>query len=149
MIFNHESVRGVYRVSASYIGQVDKNIDVTFEVIQKEFDSSTLKSKPMPQSLENSHSQNETKIPNWIKNNAKWWADGQIGDQAFVLGIQYLIEQKIVQIPNLQTNSSQNFGGMPIWVKNIAGFWAEDTISDEEFIKSIQYLVGNGIIVVS
>ena len=154
LIFNHESVRGVYRVSASYIGQVDKNTDVTYEVIDKEFDASTLNSKPVPQSLENSQSQksstqNDVKIPKWIKNNAKWWADEHIGDHAFVSGIQYLIEQNIIQISDLPPNSSQNFREMPMWVKNIAGYWAEDTISDEEFIKSIQYLVVNGIIIIS
>ncbi|WP_268541839.1 peptidase, partial [Candidatus Nitrosotenuis cloacae] len=30
-------------------------------------------------------------IPSWIKNNAKWWAEGTIGDKDFVNGIQYLI----------------------------------------------------------
>ena len=30
-------------------------------------------------------------IPAWIKNNAGWWADGQIPDSAFVQGIQFLI----------------------------------------------------------
>ena len=152
MIFDHESVRGIYRVSASYIEQVNKNTDITFEVISKEYDSS--KSKPVPQILDNSQSQktsaqNNEKIPNWIKNNAKWWAGGQIGDHAFVSGIQYLIEQKILQIPDLPETSSPNFRGMPAWVKNIAGYWAEGTINDNEFINSIRFLVESGIIVVS
>jgi len=33
----------------------------------------------------------ESEIPPWIKNNAGWWADGQIDDVAFIQGIQYLI----------------------------------------------------------
>ena len=37
-------------------------------------------------------------IPGWIKNNAGWWADGQIGDDAFVSGIKYLVENGIVRI---------------------------------------------------
>ena len=32
--------------------------------------------------------QAQTSIPGWIKNNAGWWADGQIDDNAFVSGIQ-------------------------------------------------------------
>ena len=35
-------------------------------------------------------------IPVWIKNNAGWWADGQIDDNSFVLGIQYLIKVGII-----------------------------------------------------
>jgi hypothetical protein len=133
---------------------VDKNMDVTFEVTDKEYDSSTAISKQTPQILDSSQSQktsaqNNEKIPNWIKNNARWWASEQIGDHAFVSGIQYLIEQNILQIPDLPENSSQSFRAMPVWVKNIAGYWAEDTISDDEFINSIQYLVESGIIVVS
>ena len=35
-------------------------------------------------------------IPGWIKNNAGFWANGQITDQDFVSGLQYLINQKIM-----------------------------------------------------
>ena len=30
-------------------------------------------------------------VPAWVKNNAGWWADGQIDDDSFVSGIKYLI----------------------------------------------------------
>jgi len=38
-------------------------------------------------------------IPSWIKNNAGWWADGTIDDETFVLGIQFLVEEKIISLP--------------------------------------------------
>ena len=88
-------------------------------------------------------------IPEWIKNNARWWATEQIGDHAFVSGIQYLIEKNILQTPDLPETSSQNLKGMPVWVKNLAGYWAEGIIDDAEFINGIQYLVKSGIITVS
>jgi hypothetical protein len=37
-------------------------------------------------------------IPEWIKNNAGWWADGQIDDDSFVQGLQFLIEEGIMKI---------------------------------------------------
>jgi hypothetical protein len=40
----------------------------------------------------------QTAIPNWIRNNAKWWADGTIGDSDFVQGIQFLIKQGIIRV---------------------------------------------------
>jgi hypothetical protein len=40
----------------------------------------------------------KTAIPDWIKNNAEWWAAGQIDDESFVQGIQYLIEKGIMKV---------------------------------------------------
>jgi len=45
-------------------------------------------------------------IPAWIKNTARWWADGQINDDDYIKSIQWLIDNKILRIPqsnNLQT----------------------------------------------
>jgi len=39
-----------------------------------------------------------TGIPEWIKNNAGWWAEGAIGDSDFVSGIQFLIKEGIMKI---------------------------------------------------
>ena len=50
------------------------------------------------QSLNPFSAEPEIEIPSWIKNNAGWWADGQIDDEAFVQGIQYLISNGIMQI---------------------------------------------------
>ena len=40
----------------------------------------------------------ETSIPGWIKNNAGWWADGQIDDGSFVSGLQWLISNGIMKV---------------------------------------------------
>ena len=45
------------------------------------------------------HSANaDTNIPSWIKSNAKYWKDGQIGNDEYVKGIQYLIQNGVMQI---------------------------------------------------
>ena len=46
----------------------------------------------------NKASSESTSIPAWVKNNAGWWADGQIPDSAFVQGIQFLIKEGIIVI---------------------------------------------------
>ncbi|OLC36999.1 MAG: hypothetical protein AUH84_00205 [Thaumarchaeota archaeon 13_1_40CM_4_38_7] len=86
-------------------------------------------------------------IPVWIKNNAKWWSEGQIQDSDFTKGIQYLINQGIMKIPKTKPLSSQSHG-IPSWIKNNAKWWSEGQIDDSEFVKGIQYLVSNGVIVV-
>jgi hypothetical protein len=40
----------------------------------------------------------ETIIPEWIKNNAKWWAEGAIDDTAFIQGIEFLVREGIIQV---------------------------------------------------
>ena len=42
--------------------------------------------------------QADTSIPDWIKNNAGWWSNGQIPDSAFVSGLQWLISNGIMTI---------------------------------------------------
>ncbi|QLH07522.1 hypothetical protein C5F50_10910 [Nitrosopumilus ureiphilus] len=87
----------------------------------------------------------ESEIPSWIKNNAGWWADGQIDDVAFIQGIQYLIIENIMTIP--QTESGESSGsGIPSWIKNNAGWWADGQIDDVAFIQGIQYLITHGIL---
>lgn len=85
-------------------------------------------------------------VPEWVKNNAKWWSDGRIDDAAFTQAIEYLIVQKIVSIPDLPYPASWMDKDMPSWVKNNAKWWADDLIEEEDFIKGIKYLVEKGII---
>ena len=42
--------------------------------------------------------QSSLEIPEWIKNVAKLWADGQISNEEYVASIQYLISQGIIKI---------------------------------------------------
>lgn len=89
------------------------------------------------------------KIPSWVKTTAGWWSSGQVGDSDFLKGIEYLIQQKIMQIPSQQGQSSVTGQPIPSWIKHNAGWWANGQISDDEFVKGIQWLITNGIIVVS
>jgi hypothetical protein len=44
----------------------------------------------------NSVTNSISKIPPWVKNNAKYWSDGSITDDEFVQSIQYLIANGII-----------------------------------------------------
>jgi hypothetical protein len=88
------------------------------------------------------------KVSEWIKNNAAWWAEGLIDDQTFVSGIQFLIKEKILDVPITQRNSNTE-SGVPEWIKNNADWWSQGLISENDFLKGIEYLVQNGIIDVS
>jgi hypothetical protein len=88
------------------------------------------------------------KIPEWVKNNAGWWADGQIPDSAFVQGIQFLIKEGVIIIPTTEQETSSESTSIPEWVKNNAGWWADGQIPDSAFVQGIQFLIKDGIIVV-
>ena len=52
----------------------------------------------IPLADQSSESEAVAEIPDWIKNNAGWWADGLITDTDFVSGIQWLITNGIMKI---------------------------------------------------
>jgi len=85
-------------------------------------------------------------VPEWIRNNAKWWVEGTIGDSDFTSGIQYLIKEGIIKIPETVSTGDGGSQEIPGWIKNNADWWAQGLISDDDFVKGIQYLVEQGII---
>ena len=87
-------------------------------------------------------------IPSWIKNNAKFWSQGEIGDSDFVKGIQYLLEQGIIKVPPTPGGNLQNSDHIPTWIKNDAKWWSNDLISDNDFALGIQYLIESKIITI-
>lgn len=84
-------------------------------------------------------------IPNWIKYYARGWSQGQVGDGDFTKGIQYLIEQGILHIPQ-STTTIHSPQQIPHWIKKTAGWWVDGQVSDDEFVKCLQYLISAGII---
>lgn len=81
-------------------------------------------------------------VPPWVKNTAKWWSQGQVGDADFVKGMQYLIQKGILEVdvkPGSNTTSLR--GQIPSWVRTTAGWWAEGKVGDQDFLRGIQYLV--------
>ena len=85
-------------------------------------------------------------IPTWIKNNAGWWAEGQIDDNAFVQGIQFLVKEDVIQIPDTVQSTTETSQEIPAWIKNNADWWSQGLISDDDFLKGIEFMVKNGII---
>ena len=96
------------------------------------------------QSMVKQLEENKILIPNWIKNNARWWVDGAINDSDFLKGIEYLIQHGIISIPH--TEKQHNVDKIPNWVKQNAVLWYEGKIDDKTFASGIQYLISTGII---
>src|SRR3990172_8818095 len=86
------------------------------------------------------------KIPDWVRNNAKWWSDGSIGDTDFASGIQYMIKQGIIVIPASENGGANQNIKIPDWVRNNAKWWSDGSIGDTDFASGIQYMIKQGII---
>ena len=59
----------------------------------------------------------EVSIPAWIKNNAGWWANDQIGDETFVNGLEYLIKVGIIVVESSESLKPAYFAANPSDVK--------------------------------
>ena len=88
----------------------------------------------------------EETVPDWVRNTALWWSDDLITDGEFVNGIQFLINEGIIQVSTESNLSNQGTQDIPKWIKNTAGWWATNQVSDKEFLSGIKWLIEEGIL---
>jgi tetratricopeptide (TPR) repeat protein len=115
----------------------------------KEFINKVISKYPYTPTQKPNEMQQITSIPEWVKNNAKWWSLTQISDQDFAKGIEYLVQQGIIQVPENQSTEGASESELPSWLRKNAGWWSQGLLVDEEFFKSIQWLINNGFITVN
>lgn len=87
-------------------------------------------------------------IPFWIKQVGYYWISGQISDVTFADAIEFLIQNKIIIVPETEKDSTSNITQIPSWVKTNTEWWLKDKITDTTYASGIQYLIKVGIIVV-
>lgn len=88
----------------------------------------------------------ESTVPEWVKNNAAWWSDGQIDDGTFATGLEFLIKEKVIDVPQDITSQGNSESSIPEWLRNTAKWWSDGMLSDSEFLKGIEWMISNGII---
>jgi len=105
--------------------------------------------------IPNSSAQEESQIPDWVKNVAGWWANNEISEKEFLAGLTYLINNNIIFIPFMPCGGVAAMAAsdptleaklVPDWVKNNAGWWATDQIKDADFLNGIEYLIKKDIL---
>jgi hypothetical protein len=55
---------------------------------------------PCSKKIESQTTSSAKLVPDWVKNNARWWSEDLIEDTDFINGIEYLIKKQIVSIDN-------------------------------------------------
>jgi hypothetical protein len=87
-----------------------------------------------------------TYIPDWIKTYAELWATGDVSDSEFITGLDFMLDHRIIVIPNLHYSEQNSVSNVPNWIRNNADWWANDLISQQEFVNSLKYLIEEQII---
>ncbi len=65
-------------------------------------------------------------IPDWVRNNAGWWADGQISDDDFLSGIYFMIQNGIIiiqvekTVQDLESDIEQDFSQFEKYLRDVS-----------------------------
>lgn len=82
-----------YSSSLLYVPLADKVVELDKQGLSKvTYDGETL------WNYEAAADAGSLEIPQWIRDNAKWWSEGLITDQDYINGLQYLISQGILKV---------------------------------------------------
>jgi len=140
--------KGKYLVSVSVVGVYEEDIPVetaNFTLIVGNVDGKKMEEPRQPYQKTDTIKESKT-IPDWIRNNAKWWSLAQISDQDFANGLEYLIKENIINVPRGTASEGKAEPQIPSWLRKNAGWWSQGLLADDEFLKSIQWLINNGFI---
>ncbi len=111
----------------------------------KNLDNNNLAKTTIPIVIDRIFSNDEISLPDWIRNNALWWSEEQIDDNTFIQGIEYMIKNKIISIPQTQQEISTS-EEIPSWIRNNAEWWAAGQIDDETFVQGLEFMIKTGIL---
>lgn len=125
---------------------IPKDISGIVHLNFENLDNNDLAQTSIPIVIDRITSQNnEISIPDWIRNNALWWSEEKIDDNTFIQGIEYLIKNEIILIPQISQETIES-KEIPSWIRNNAAWWADGQIDDETFVQGLEFLIKKGII---
>ena len=95
---------------------------------------------------EDDPAQVKKRIPDWIKNIAVQWANGNIGNADFIDLLRSLIYDNVIDISESTSAMIAGGGFVPQWFSHTTGWWSEGLISEDEFINALTFLIKKEII---
>jgi len=92
-------------------------------------------------------------MPDWIKTNARWWADGTTTDKEFASTMGFLVKEKIISV-NIPMNNDGSILvndnlQIPNWLRNNAKWWVDGKIQDSDFTSGVEYMIKEKVITFS
>ncbi len=105
------------------------------------------------------NSNDDTNIPSWFKNNAKWWKEDRLSDRDIINAMENLLKRGIIKLDSTKIKSgpalpesnlflppNKDGASMPSYVKNIFASWEEGVFSDSDVANIIKFLIEANII---
>ncbi len=69
-------------------------------------------------------------VPDWVKNNAKWWSEEKISEQEYLDAIKFLIDNQIIKVKTVPPLLAESENGL--------------VSTDENFLEAIQVQFSSG-----
>jgi len=104
----------------------------------------------------------DTNVPSWFKNNAKWWKEDKISDRDIINAIENLLKREIIKLDSTKIKSgitlpetklflppNKDGVGMPSYVKKTFVSWEEGSVSDSDVANTIKFLIEANVIITS
>lgn len=111
----------------------------------RNLDNNSLAKTTIPIVIDRISTNEDISLPDWIRNNAAWWSEEQIDDNTFIQGIEYMIKNKIISIPQTQQETSES-EEIPSWIRSNAAWWAAGQIDDKTFVQGLEFMIKTGIL---
>jgi len=101
----------------------------------------------------------DTNMPSWFKNNAKWWKEDKISDEEIINAIENLLKRGIIKLDSTKIKSGETLpeprlflppnkegARIPGYVKNTFASWEGGVFSDSDITNTIKFLIEANII---
>ena len=99
----------------------------------------------------NASAEVQPSMPNWIRNTAKLWSNGEISDAEYIKTIQWLIDHKIIKVPqsaNTKNKVIPKQSNPPTYINKVYNFsmlqpvgWTEKENSVQDYRNNLEYAV--------
>jgi len=107
-------------------------------------------------------SNEDTNVPSWFKNNAKWWKEDKISDEEIINAIENLLKRGIIKLDSTKIKigtaipesrlflpPNKDGASMPSYVKNTFASWEEGVFSDSDVANTIKFLIEANLVITS
>jgi len=104
-------------------------------------------------------SNEDTQMPNWFKNNVKWWMQGNLSDKEIINAIENLLNREIIKLDSTEIKRdatlpetrlflppNKDDAKMPSYVKNTFASWGDGVFSDSDVTNTIKFLINSNLI---
>ena len=101
----------------------------------------------------------DTNMPSWFKNNAKWWNEEKLSDKDMINAIENLLKRDIIKLDSNEIKSGETLpettfflppnkdgAKIPNYAKNTFTSWEEGSVSDVDIANTIKFLIESNIL---